>query len=804
MSLAAIAVEKKALTYFATLLLILAGLISFGNLGQLEDPEFTIKTATVVTQYPGASPLEVEQEVTEPLEIAIQEMAQVDEITSMSRAGLSIITVDIHKRYKSPQLPQVWDELRKKVRDARGDLPPGAGAPSVNDDFGDVFGFLLAVTGDGYSYAELEDRVTELKRELSLVEGASKVTLWGVQPKVIYLDVSQSQASALGISSETLLATLQNQNQVADAGGLDLGTERFRFEASGTFKTPEDIGNLTLRANVLEEARGRGAAAAGELIRLRDVATIRRGYWEPAQSMMRFNGTPALGVAVSNVAGANVVDLGAALDKRLHELEADLPVGIEIHRVAWQSDLITESIDTFVISLAEAVAIVLVVLWLAMGWRMGVIIGTALILTILGTFLVMSLWGIDLQRMSLGALVIALGMMVDNAIVVADGIYVRLQQGMERGKAVVEAAKQPAWPLLGATVVAVMAFYPIYASPGDTGEYCASLFQVVAVALLVSWLISMTITPLQCMAMLKVEQSAAEDAYSSAFYVRFRAFLTKAIQARWLTIGIMVALLVTAVIGFGGVRQMFFPASARLQLMIDYWGPEGTRIEKVSTDLARLEQHLAKDERVADVASFIGMGPPRFYLPVEPEKPYSSYGQLILNMNPELGLDGINSFMAEYEPWMRDNVPEAMVRVRRYALGPANTFKFEVRFGGGANADVTLLRDLADQGTAILESSPFAKEIRNDWRTRVKKVVTDYSQERGRWSGVDAGRYGQPPPSVPLTAWWWGSTAKATTYCLPISARSVELERQNVENLSAIQVVPSLSSESVPLGAGGG
>lgn len=409
MNLAKLAIENKAVSYFAVLLLLVAGTASFFTLGQLEDPAFTIKTAVVTTLYPGASPEEVELEVTDRIELAIQEMAQVKYIESMSRAGMSIVKVEIKPSYSSGEMAQIWDELRRKIRDIESNLPPGVGRPDVGDDFGDVFGFQLAVTGDGFSYAELEAYSKDLKKEISLVPGVARVDLWGVQRKVIYLDVSQTQLTQLGLSEASLVSTLQRQNLVVDAGSLDLQDRRFRIAPSGGFQSAEDIADLVVRPSLtdsLQSGMQGGLRTSSELIRIRDIGTIRRGYAEPPVSMMRYNGVPAVGISITNISGVNIVNVGRGIDDRLAELTADLPIGIEVQRVHWQSDIVDEAVSTFLINFGEAVGIVLVVLTLAMGWRMGVIIGAALVTTILGSFLFMALFEIDLQRMSLGALVI--------------------------------------------------------------------------------------------------------------------------------------------------------------------------------------------------------------------------------------------------------------------------------------------------------------------------------------------------------------------------------------------------------------
>jgi len=796
-SLTAVAIEKKAVTYFAAFLIFVAGIASFFALGQLEDPDFTVKTAVVITTYAGASPEEVELEVTDRIELVVQEMKQIDYLKSFSRPGLSQIWINIEPSYQSDEIPQIWDELRRKIRDIESQLPPGAGRPVVSDDFGDVFGHLLAIVGDGYSYAEMEQYAKDLKKELSLVQGVASVDLWGVQDKAIYLNASQTQLTELGITEADIQVTLRQQNLVVDGGSVDVQAKRFRIVTTGEFQSPEDIADLTIRASLLDTLQnlvpGQERRSA-ELIRIRDIGTVTRGYLEPPRTLMRFNGQPAITMAITNVKGVNIVDMGRAVDARLRELILHLPVGIEVQRVHWQADVVAEAVNGFMINFVEALAIVLVVLTIGMGWRMSLIIGLALVATILGSFVLMALFKIDLQRMSLGALIIALGMMVDNAIVVADGFAVRLQRGMDRTKAAIEAASQPSWPLLGATVVAVMTFYPIVASDESAGEYCVTLFSVVAIALLVSWVVSVTLTPLACLDLLPAPKDIGGDAYGSPFFKRFKELLERAIRMRFLTIGSMVALLVVAFLSFGNVKKLFFPDSSMTKFMIDYWTPEGTRIQNVSADLKIIEAKLANDERVEAVATFIGAGPPRFYLPVEPESPNQAYGQLIVNVHD---FKQINDIAAELGPWLEDTFPQALAPIRKFGVGPANTWKFEVRISGPAEADPGTLRALADKATRILERAPLVGQFQTDWRQRVQKIVPEYNQERARWAAITR----QDIANTTKRAFDGRIVGlyREQDNLIPIVLRHVEEERKNVGGLDVLQVQPMGSTHAVPL-----
>lgn len=738
--------------------------------------------------------------MTDAIELALQQMKQLDYLESWSKDGMSLIKANIIPAYSTKVIPQIWDELRRKIREVETTLPPGAQRPIVNDDFGDVFGHILALTGDGFTYAELEEYAKHLKKELSLVEGVAKVIFWGEQKKVIYIDTSETQLSQLGLSSANLEATLHQQNIVIDSGSVDVQNKRLRIAPTGEFQSPEDISELSIRGTFVEALQNTTSVTApaftSELIRIRDIGTVSQDYSDPPARIMRFNGVPAIAIAISNIPGTNVVTMGNNVAKRLDELIEDLPIGIETERVHWQADIVDDSIKGFFINLAQAVVIVLVVLAVSMGLRMGFIIGTSLILTILGTFIIMAILEIDLQRMSLGALVIALGMMVDNSIVVADGFVIRLHKGMDRTKAAIEAAALPSMPLLGATIVAVMAFYPIVASVESVGEYCASLFSVVAISLIVSWVLSMTLTPIQCMDMMPDPEADGDNAdpYGTKFYIRYRSILGKAINLRWLTIGVMVGLLVLSVVGFGYVKQLFFPDSAMTKFMVDYWTPEGTRIQDVSDDMKRIEKALLKDERIDSVATFVGGGPPRFYLPVEPEDPNPSYGQLIVNVKDVREIDGL---IKDLTPLFEEHFPDAQVPMIKYGVGPADTWKFQARISGPAIADEIVLRSLATNAMDILEAEPLTGMVQNDWRQRVLKVVPEYNQERGRWTSITREDIGNTTKRA-----FDGRTIgqyRDGDDILPIILRMGEEERRNVGGLDILQIQPEGATYTVPL-----
>lgn len=782
MNLAELSIKKRAITQFIVLLLFIAGAYSYFQMGKLEDPEFTLKTAIVITQYPGASTIQVEDEVTDVLETAIQQMESLKHVRSMSRPGLSVVWVDIQESKRARELPQIWDDLRKKMRDVAPTLPPGVKPSIIRDDFGDVYGVFLTVTSDGFSYAELKDQVDELRKELLLVKNVAKVEIWGAQQECIYVDVSSTSLSERGIPPASVFNALDKQNLVVDSGSVNLGRERVRLAVNGEFNSVEAVGNLII-----------SHGASDKMVLLRDIATIRKGYVEPVSKQMRFNGMPSLGIAASTVSGGNVIEMGEAVKARIEELKEFLPIGMEISVVAMQSDLVQKSIDEFMMNLGAALLIVVALLFVFMGMRSGILIGLGLILTIATTFLIMRGLHVDLQRISLGALIIALGMLVDNAIVVTESMLIKLQIGKNRMQAAKETYSETAWPLLGATIVAALAFLPVYLADNNTGEFCESLFVVVGVSLLVSWLLAMTVSALWCYIGLKVpDNMQGKDPYAGVFFTTYKKLLDLCIHFRWVTLAIMGVLLVTAIVNFKHVDKTFFPESRRPQLIVDYWLPEGTNVEIVSDDLQKLEKTLLEYPTIEGVASFVGGGGTRFYLSLEPEFTNSSYGQLILNMNSAEGLDETINFVQKE---LDEKFLYAEPRVRKFPLGAAAKFKVEARFRG---PDRAVLHELAEQAKSVMRAEPTAKYVRDDWRQSVKVIEAEYSQARGLRVGVT-----REDVALAMKRGYDGVSMgvyREGNKLLPIILRPPENERHRVEDMRMLQVYNIKSTQGIPMG----
>ncbi|HFD4056299.1 TPA: efflux RND transporter permease subunit VmeI, partial [Vibrio parahaemolyticus] len=659
--IAAYFIRNRVISWMVSLIFLIGGIAAFFGLGRLEDPAFTIKDAMVVTSYPGATPQQVEEEVTYPLEKAIQQLTYVDEVNSISNRGLSQITVTMKNNYGPDDLPQIWDELRRKVNDLKVTLPPGVNEPQVIDDFGDVYGILLAVTGDGYSYKELLDYVDYLRRELELVDGVSKVSVSGQQQEQVFIEVSMKKLSSIGLSPNTVFNLLSTQNIVSDAGAIRIGDEYIRIQPTGEFQSVDELGDL-----LITESGAQG------LIFLKDVAEIKRGYVEVPSNIINFNGSLALNVGVSFAQGVNVVEVGKAFDRRLAELKYQQPVGVEISEIYSQPKEVDKSVSGFVISLAQAVGIVIIVLLFFMGLRSGLLIGLILLLTVLGTFIFMKYLAIDLQRISLGALVIALGMLVDNAIVVVEGILIGTQKGRTRLQAATDIVTQTKWPLLGATVIAVTAFAPIGLSEDSTGEYCGTLFTVLLISLMLSWFTAISLTPFFADIFFKgqkIKQGEGEenDPYNGIIFVAYKKFLEFCMRRAWLTVVVLIVGLGASVYGFTLVKQSFFPSSTTPIFQLDVWLPEGTDIRATNDKLKELESWLAEQEHVDHITTTAGKGLQRFMLTYAPEKSYAAYGEITTRVD---NYEALAPLMARFREHLKANYPEINYKLKQIELGP--------------------------------------------------------------------------------------------------------------------------------------
>ncbi|EGR2741918.1 multidrug efflux RND transporter permease subunit VmeV [Vibrio parahaemolyticus] len=780
MNIAEYSIKNKVISWLFIVILAIGGVTSFLELGRLEDPAFTIKDAMIVATYPGATSKEVEEELTYPLEKEIRKLPYIDRITSTSSNGMSQIMVSMKMDYGPDELPQIWDEMRRKINDLQPTLPQGVQSLQIIDDFGDVYGVMLMLTGDDYDYVELKRYADHLRREIELVDGVGKVDIAGDQQEMLFVEISLDRLASLNLDMNVVSGLLNQQNNVVSAGEVMVNGESLVIRPSGTLNTVQALENLIIH--------GRDT---GNLIRLKDVATITRSIQEKPGNMILFNGKKAINIGISFASGVNVVEVGERLNAELSSLESIKPAGLDMSYFYNQAQEVDDSVKAFVISLAEAVAIVIIVLLFTMGLRSGVIIGVVLLLTVFGTFILMNYNNIELHRISLGALIIALGMLVDNAIVVVEGILVGLKKGRTKVQAAVDIVKQTQWPLLGATVIAITAFAPIGLSQDATGEFMGSLFWVLCFSLFLSWVTAITLTPFLADLLLKEEEKDTngedEDPYKGWLFVVFGALLKFSLRFRWMTVAAMVALLVGAVIAFGNVKQQFFPPSNTPMFYVDMWMPEGTDIRQTIKQAEKVESYIRQQDDIDFVSVSIGQGLQRFALTYQPEKSYEAYAQFQVRTTDR---DNMFKLLHKLDDNLAKTFDEPTFQFKLMEFGPSPASKIEARITG---PDPKVLRELAVQVEDILHTDPGARNIRHDWRERTKELVPVFNESKARRLGIS-----KEDLSSTLQMAFGGSTfgvLRDGTHTLPIMMRLPEAERVDFESLQNVKIwSPSLQT----------
>ncbi|RXQ88155.1 efflux RND transporter permease subunit [Ancylomarina salipaludis] len=714
--------KQRKVLLVALIAIAIGGMFSFFKMGKLEDAEITVKSALVITQYPGASQHEVELRVTDVLETAIQSMDNIDFIESRSMAGYSEISVNLSSTLGSDELPQVWDLLRRKVNDTQVYLPQGASTSMVFDDYGDVYGIFLALSGEGFSGEELQDYARYIKREVLLIDGVKRINLFGEEHTCVNIELSQEKMAFLGIHPYKVVELLNNQNKMIDPGSLKIGTDRVRITSNGSFQQLEDLKNLLV------------SGSGSNSVFLKDIARIKKDVVTPYLNKLKYNQMPAIGIAVAMEKGGNVIELGERIQKKIDELTSNLPVGINLNKVFYQPERVSSAINVFIINLIESVLIVIIVLLFAMGFRTGLLIGSGLVFTILATFIVMLTFDIALQRVSLGAIIIAMGMLVDNAIVIADGILIDLKKGVRRKEAMIKTSKQTAIPLLGATLVAILAFLPIYLSPDSTGEFCASLFIVIAISLFLSWLLSLTQTPYFCDLFLKGDKYSKNhdnntDPYSGKFYQLFKSFIKYSLKHKITFTLITIALFISSIFAFFNVKQLFMPNLAYNQFVVEYFLPNGSDINSVEKELKELETYLLTQEDVVNVTTSLGATPARYTLVRPITNNFSNYGELIVDTKD---YEGTKRFGKELQDYVSKNYSWARCRVRYYSP-ISSEYMIEAKFSG---PDPEVLRDLADKAQEIMKNEPRAVMVTNNWNNTVKVWNPTFSQAQARSANI--------------------------------------------------------------------
>ena len=764
------ALKHQQMVVFLLMLLGVAGVLAYGQLGQKEDPEFTVKAMLVQAYWPGSSAQQMAEQVTDKLEKKLQEVAEIDYMVSYAKPGVTQITITLREATPAAAVPDVWYQVRKKLGDIGHTLPQGVKGPFFNDEFGDTFGNLYAITGDGFDYVDLKNFADAARSEFLRVADVNKVELTGAQDEKIYLEASNAKLASLGIDPQLIASTLATTNSVVASGTVQTTTEQVRLVVSGEFDSVEAIRNIGIRANE-------------RTFRLGDIAEVKRGVVEPATSKMRFNGQEAIGLAVSMRKGGDVIRLGEQLNATVQRVQASLPVGVQIHAVSDQPRVVQESVHEFKKSLFEAVAIVLVVSFFSLGMRTGFVVALCIPLVLALTFLTMYFLDIELQRISLGALIISLGLLVDDAIIAVEMMALKLEQGWDKFRAATYAYTATAFPMLTGTLITAAGFLPVGFAKSGSGEYVFSLFQVVGISLVLSWIVAVIFTPYIGFKLLKEHQGGAHDedaVYRRGMYVPFRTVVDWCLARRKLVIGVTAAAFVASIALFKAVPQQFFPASDRPELMVDLWLPQAATFEASQREVIALENKLRGDPDVVAVTSFIGNGAPRFYLPLDVQTPNLNLGEMMVMTQ---GGEARERVLAKIQALFESDFPLVRGRVNRLENGPPVGYPVQFRVFGNDNAQV---QQIADRVAAAMRAHPNVRRVNQDWGERLKRVKVDVDQDKARALGITS-------RAIKEALQGSLSGTEVTTYRegdddIDVVARLIEPERSDLNNLKDAKI----------------
>lgn len=719
MNLAKYSLDNTKVIYFFLAVLLIGGVFSFGKLGKKEDAPFVIKSAVIMTRYPGAEPAEVERLITEPISREIQSMSGVYKIKSESMYGISKITFELLPSLPASSIPQKWDELRRKVLNIQPQLPSGSSVPTVSDDFGDVFGIYYGLTADdGFSYEEMRNWAERIKTQVVTADGVMKVALFGTQTEVVNISISVNKLAGMGIDPKQLAGLLQSQNQIINTGEITAGEQQLRVVANGMYTTVDDIRNQVITTR------------AGQ-VKLGDIAVIEKGYMDPPSTIMRVNGKRAIGIGVSTDPQRDVVLTGEMVDKKLAELLPLMPVGLNLESLYLENVIAKEANNGFIINLIESILIVIVIIMLVMGMRAGVLIGTSLVFSIGGTLLIMSFMGVGLNRTSLAGFIIAMGMLVDNAIVVTDNAQIAIARGVDRRKALIDGATGPQWGLLGATFIAICSFLPLYLAPSSVAEIVKPLFVVLAISLGLSWVLALTQTTVFGNFILKSKaKNAGKDPYDKPFYHKFEKILSVLIRRKIVTLGSMIVLFVVSLVVMGMMPQNFFPSLDKPYFRADVFYPDGYGVNDVAREMKKVEAHLLKLPEVKKVSITFGSTPLRYYLASTSVGPKPNFANVLVELND-------SKYTKEYEEkfdvYMKANFPNAITRTSLFKLSPAVDAAIEIGFIG---PNVDTLVALTNQALEIMHRNPDLINIRNSWGNKIPIWKPIYSPERAQPLGV--------------------------------------------------------------------
>jgi len=719
MNLAKYSLDNTKVIYFFLAVLLIGGVFSFGKLGKKEDAPFVIKSAVIMTRYPGAEPAEVERLITEPISREIQSMSGVYKIKSESMYGISKITFELLPSLPASSIPQKWDELRRKVLNIQPQLPSGSSVPTVSDDFGDVFGIYYGLTADdGFSYEEMRNWAERIKTQVVTADGVMKVALFGTQTEVVNISISVNKLAGMGIDPKQLAGLLQSQNQIINTGEITAGEQQLRVVANGMYTTVDDIRNQVITTR------------AGQ-VKLGDIAVIEKGYMDPPGTIMRVNGKRAIGIGVSTDPQRDVVLTGEMVDKKLAELLPLMPVGLNLESLYLENVIAKEANNGFIINLIESILIVIVIIMLVMGMRAGVLIGTSLVFSIGGTLLIMSFMGVGLNRTSLAGFIIAMGMLVDNAIVVTDNAQIAIARGVDRRKALIDGATGPQWGLLGATFIAICSFLPLYLAPSSVAEIVKPLFVVLAISLGLSWVLALTQTTVFGNFILKSKaKNAGKDPYDKPFYHKFEKILSVLIRRKIVTLGSMIVLFIVSLVVMGMMPQNFFPSLDKPYFRADVFYPDGYGVNDVAREMKKVEAHLLKLPEVKKVSITFGSTPLRYYLASTSVGPKPNFANVLVELND-------SKYTKEYEEkfdvYMKANFPNAITRTSLFKLSPAVDAAIEIGFIG---PNVDTLVALTNQALEIMHRNPDLINIRNSWGNKIPIWKPIYSPERAQPLGV--------------------------------------------------------------------
>jgi multidrug efflux pump len=777
-NLSAWALNHKPFIGFMMVVMLLAGLRAYNGLGRDEDPPFTIKTMVVRAYWPGADANQTAKQLTDRIEKPLESLEYVDFLSSYTKPGEATVFVNLRDSTPPEAVPNQWYQVRKKIGDIRGQLPQGAIGPFFNDDFGDVYGVVYALTSDGFTYRELRDQAEYIRAELLRVNNVGKVDLIGVQDEVIFIDFSLRQMAGLGIDPDLVAATLASQNAVIASGTIETPGERIAVRVSGALDSVENIENVAIRVGDRQ-------------VRIKDFARVSRGYKDPPTPQYHYNAQPAIGIGVSMAKGGNVLDLGAALEKELKRIESDLPVGIDVHRVADQPAVVEESVGHFTRGLFEAIGIVLAVSLISLGLRAGLVVAISIPLVLAIVFVFMQAFEISLQRISLGALIISLGLLVDDAMIAVEMMVKKMEEGWDKFRAATFAYTSTAFPMLTGTLVSVAGFLPVGFAKSSAGEYCFTLFAVVAIALLVSWVVAVIFTPYIGVIVLREQPPGHFQAHAETpMTARFRRVLTKCLANRgWVILG-TAGSFVIAIVLFGFVQQQFFPSSERPELVIDLRLAQNSSIRATETEVQRFEKVLLADPDVVYHSFYIGSGAVRFYLPLNQQLENANFAQAIVLTK---SYDVRDQVKARLEKVLQEDFSTLMARVEPLALGPPVDWPIQYRVSG---PDVAGVRAIAENVATTLRASPNTRVVNFDWNEMTKSMRIEVDQEKARQLGISSEQV-----SKALSSALSGRTVtqfRDDIYLIDIQGRAEARDRGDLGRLRDLEIGLA-GGNSVPL-----